>query len=761
MRHKWALIGLVALGAAGGVVAAGVVKPSYTAAGSILVSSEGADVARGPIRDDGMLEVKGWIDVLRSNRVVDSVVLKSRSHIGADEPDATALITSARTRTTYTPGAYVLTVDATGTGYKLSSTETKSVVETGALPDSVGKRIGMEWYVNRQPAGREVKFRLIRVRDAAQYLLEDLKAFAPEQAQFITVQLTAADPNRAAAVLNFWMDEVVTVASDLKRRRATDYMQILDSQLALAEERLRAAEVSLETLRTSTITSASVGGPISGGVEEAREPLLKEFFATRLSFDSVRKARESLEQMLRNPDGLSIDALQSLPEVMRSNDALRSAIAEIATKEGNLRTARQIYGDEHSSVKDLLQQLDALRRQTVPGLARGALDQLAYREQSLSKSVAGFTAEMRRIPVQTSEEARRRREVTVAEALYTSVLSRYNEARLGSAALGGDLSVFDYARPPRTPTVNNRRRVALVGVVIGMGLATLLVFWLARTDRLLRFAEQITADLRLDILGVIPLLQSKVRSRSAGQLAAAQSVEAFRTLRLRLQHELWRDRGFMVVFSSPGIGDGKSHVATNVALSCAEAGLRTLLVDGDVRLGKLHATFETAQSPGIVDVLAESTPLASAIVPTHVAGLDLLPCGTPDRRSPELLERGRLTPLLDELARDYEAVIVDSAPLGAGVDAFALGVAAGNLVLVVRKQHSDLRLASAKLAILDRLPVRVAGAVLNGAESTGDIEYDPSFTEYLLAGDSSAKRVGGSRVTPASSGSLTAGQPSR
>ena len=732
LRYKYLVGALVLTGALGGYFGRLLVAPVYTASATILVSRDASDQDRGPIREAGVLESSGWIDVLRSSRVVDSVVLRTGYHIRGTTPEDRSLLASASTTSGYVDGGYKLIVEPNGQSYQLVTGKDEVVVQSGTLPDSIGGRVGLRWLVPQQPGAREVPLYVARVRDASEELVADMRTFAPERAQFVTVELDGEDPARTTTVLNAWLDEFVRVAGDLKRRRAGEYMTILEQQVQLTQDRLRTAEGALETLRATTITSTDGGGPIAGGLESTRDPLMREFLTNRVGLEEVRRDREALTQMLREPAELTAERLSALPAVLASNAALREALNDLATREAKLRSQRQFYGDEHPSVRDLMASIDALKRQALPQLARSAADQLAYREQSLTRSLSTFSSELRRVPERSIEEARRRREVEVADGLYRSVLERYNEARLGAAALGADVQVFDYARASRYPSQNPRRRVLVGGLGAGLALAAALVFLLDLADRRLRYAEQVTGDLRLEILGHVPRIGPRA---SRDPIAAAQTVEAFRSLRLRLQNDAPRHDGFAVVLTSPDMADGKSLVSQNLALSCAQAGLKTLLIDGDIRRGKQHVAFNVEQVPGLVDVLERDLDPGEAIVPTGVDNLSLLPTGSRHVRVPELLDRDKLQRLFDRVRGEYAAVIIDSAPLGAGIDAFALGVACGTMALVLRMDQSNARTAAAHLDVLDRLPVRVIGAILNDVSTRNTALYTPYYAEYMLTDD--------------------------
>ncbi len=129
-------------------------------------------------------------------------------------------------------------------------------------------------------------------------------------------------------------------------------------------------------------------------------------------------------------------------------------------------------------------------------------------------------------------------------------------------------------------------------------------------------------------------------------------------------------------------------------------------------------------------MLAGDVTAEAALQRTPYSGLSFIGCGSRRHRGPELLSSAAMPRLVASLRPHYEAIIVDTPPLVAGVDAFALGTVTGALVLVLRAGMSDRDVATAKLDVLDRLPVRLLGAVVNDVRAGGDYRQ----YSYYLAG---------------------------
>jgi len=724
-RYKWLVLAMTLLGGSVGVVVARRSVPEYEVYATVWLSTETPQArTAGPIRPERLLNTSSWPDLIGSFAILDSVVRKTHLYVvPGDKPSAAVLATFA-TADRYRPGTYELRTSPATNSYEL--TEGSIVREKGAVGDSIGRSLGFRWaptdsLLRQSPS---TSFRLKTTREAAVALRSELLVTLPHESSLLRLILTGSDPLRTAQTMDTLLSEFMATASRLKRRNLADFASTLDQQVAYSAGELRNAEAALETFRVRTITLPSEGGSIAAGLEMTRDPVLKHFFDQKLQLDSIRNDRESLQSILGGLQSgqLQSYALWSVPAVHGSPE-LTTALTELAAKEASLRSALQLYTEEHRSVVDLRQRITTLRTQTIPQLATALLDNVSRKEQELSTRVDGSSRELQQIPRRTIEEMRLRRNVEVRQQLYTMLKSRYEEARLSEASALPDVSILDFPAVPQTPTRNTASRTILIAIMLSFGAAILLALLLDHLDARFRHPEQATHGLGLDILGVVPT----VRASSSGKLhdeEAWQVTECFRTIRLALLHRQASEvaTGRMVAVTSPSSGEGKSLVASNLAVSLAKAGHRTLLIDGDVRRGCLHSTFALKSRPGLTDFLAGSVTLHE-IMREVEGGLTVIPSGTRSHRSPELLSSPKMRDMLAQVRQQYDSIIVDCAPLNAGVDAYAVGALTTSMVLVLRAGATDCRLAEAKLKLVDHLPIHILGAILNGVQTTGEYRY--------------------------------------
>jgi polysaccharide biosynthesis transport protein len=731
-RFRWLIIILAAIGTIAGVVATRFIDPVYEARGALWIADVGTgNGGGGAYRPPELLPNGSWVQLIRSFAVVDEVVARQRLWVkGKTWKDSVALAGITPTQRTVA-GDYTLWSDSTKGTYSLAEAQ-KGIFEHGRLGDSVGRQVGFGWVptVASLQGNQQVHFTVVQPRSVGVDLIKRLDVSMQENSNFLTLTLTGPEKWQTADLLNVWMQQFLTTAAELRTRSLTTQAAILDAQRQSAEANLHEAENSLQAFRSRAITKpteASISPSATAlGITPPPEGLSTEFFKNQTDLQTIQRSRQSLEALIpaARAGTFSPDVLAAVPAIQGA-PALSLALKDLIDQESKLRALRQQYTDSFPAVKTLAQAAHTLRTQTIPDLMLTQVDLLRTRERQISGDIRADAASLQSIPARTTEEQRLRRDMATAEGLYTNVENRYETARLGAESTVPDVTILD----PALPAASAQRDVKVMlvggGFMGAMGLGVIIALLFDMIDHRFRYPEQIADELGLDVLGAIPTVP-KPGEGDTDPDAVLQSVEAFRGLRMNLHH-MFDAPPVMVTISSPGVGDGKSMIASNLALSFAEAGFRTLLIDGDIRRGKLHSIFGIERRPGLLDYLSGDVDAAHVMreVPVHGA-LTLIASGTRRHRGPELLTSARLPALLNMVRSKFDVVIVDSAPLAAGVDAYALGVATRNLMLVMRTGHTDRRVAKAKLKLLERLPVRVLGAVVNDVSAT-DVSAEYSY----------------------------------
>ena len=727
LRHKWLILGLGATGLAGGALATRYVEPVYEAAATIQIEIQSRNSQpMSPIRTSQLMDTpQGWTQLIRSFTVLGEVARSQRLYLQTANREHRRFFENFEYSDEFTPGAYVITASAGGDRVSLATPE-GALLEEASAGDSIGRNVGFRWVPTGLAAGERVDFALISPQAAAGRLGAALQVPVLKfDDAFMNISLRGTDPVLTAATVNAVAGRFVEVSGLLKRDELSGTTEMLRAQLDRSQAELLAAENELETFRVNTMTLPSDGGTaIASGLMETRSPVQQAFFRTRLERDSLAQEKEAIDRALRDaPDSNTsmLIVLGAIPSA-RSSSELNAALDLLGSKRTEAREMRLAYGPAHEPLRKLDREIAELESRTIPSQARAVASNLERRIRDLEGRISASSREMQQIPARVSEEARLQRRVLVTSNSATSLLAAYESARLAEMGAGPDVRLLDEARVPSEPLADQIRVIIVGGLAGGLGLGILIALLLDRFDSRIRYPDQVTRELGLTILGTLPMMK-RSRSGVVDPEFSAQLLESMRGIRMNLSYAHGTAGTFITTVTSPGPGDGKSFTSGNLARAFAASGRRTILIDADTRRGLLHHTFGVDRRPGLIDLLDGSTSRDEAIRELPEWGIDLIPCGTRRAGGPELISSPAMAQLILSLRTEYQAIIVDSPPLGAGVDPLVLASLTGSMVIVLRTGVTDRDMAESRLGELNRLPIRLLGAILNDVKPEGMYRY--------------------------------------
>ena len=725
-RHKWMILGITVLGTALGFGVTRFMQPVYNVSAQIFIEQPVGGPA-APIRSGQLLARTGWTDLIRSPTVLDSVIRRERLYLEVANASDSLLFANFVIPQRAIPGRYTLAHEP-ATNTLTLSTEAAGIVSRAPVGAPIGSEVGISWTPpgSRLARGRSVEFRVRAPVDVMAELQRDLQPSLPEDGQFMTVRLRGTDPVRITRTVNAVLDRFEEVATLLKTQRLQMQTEILQSQVARSQMSLEAAEQALKEFEINTVTMPTDRVlTVPTGLATTDNSAISEYFTLTSRREQLREDMRAIERAIANPGPAIVTALELVPSV-RGNSLLSQALAQAAQSEAGVRSLLAQFTPEYRPVQQAQAQLDTLRQQTIPLLARQLIAEMETQLGDVTAEIASAGTELRSIPERRIRQGQLTRNVGLQDQIYRDLDSRLHSARLAEMTAAPDITILTRPDVPYTPVLDERSRMLLMFFGGSLGLALMGAILRDRFDPRVRYPDEITGRMGLNILGAVPAL----RGGKVGSTDMALAVEAFRAIQLSLVHAHGADAPLMVTFTSPGASDGKSFVTSNLAIAFADMGHRTLVIDGDVRRGSQHQLMGTSHKPGLTDFLAGKASRAEVVQHTRYPMLDLLPCGSRGETGPKLLGSPAMGRLIEDLRADYDVILVDSPPLGACVDPMILGTLTRNLVLVLRTGTTDRAMAESKLDILDRLPVRVLGAVLNDVTASGPYRYYSYISGY-------------------------------
>jgi capsular exopolysaccharide synthesis family protein len=295
-----------------------------------------------------------------------------------------------------------------------------------------------------------------------------------------------------------------------------------------------------------------------------------------------------------------------------------------------------------------------------------------------------------------------------------------------------NISVLEIARPADKPSKPQKARTMAMALVLGLmfggGLA-LLRDWM---DQKLRSPEEINAVLGIPVLGSVPLMSRRQSICDRGQKVLLESdspaAEAYRSIRTAVFFGAPNGQAKTVLVTSPAASDGKTTLVSNLAITMAQAGQKTLILDADLRKPMQHEIFGLDCDSGLTTVLASKASLKDAIHPTEVKNLDILTTGPNVPNPSELLNSTAFARTLAELAADYDRVIIDSPPVMPVTDARILAALCNVTVLVLRAEESTRKTSQQACDGLLSVGAQLLGTVVNEV-SKGNGQYG-CYTGY-------------------------------
>jgi capsular exopolysaccharide synthesis family protein len=306
--------------------------------------------------------------------------------------------------------------------------------------------------------------------------------------------------------------------------------------------------------------------------------------------------------------------------------------------------------------------------------------------------------------------------------MYEGLLQRVKEAGVSASLKASNIRVVDSAEPPAKPAKPRIPLNLAVAALLGLGLGVSTAFLQERLDDTLKGADDVERVFGLSALALIPTVRSlngdrpSVRKlldrtlplksahnghngtssnpaarwhridieRDPSEKPQAALVEAFRSLRASVLLSTADHPPGSLLITSTQPGEGKTTVATNLAISLAQLGQRVLLVDADLRFPSLRRLFRTPESLGLVSYLTGQQDWRAAVRPSGSPGLDLLLCGPVPPNPAELLSSKSMGALLSAAKSEYGFVILDSSPLLTLADSRILAALVDGVLLVVK-----------------------------------------------------------------------------
>jgi succinoglycan biosynthesis transport protein ExoP len=586
-----------------------------------------------------------------------------------------------------------------------------------------------------------------RLHAAIEIAQKRLRVQQVHQSNLVEITFDDTDPKVALDFVNAVAQEAVDEnmesrwnlsrnVGDWLGRHLTD----LRGKMDLAEKDLLAYTASAGLLSTNDGVS----------VDDARLQRLQDQLS-RAQADRIQKETRNTVATMADP--------QSLPEVL-DDPALkdyRVRLADLRRQEAEMSSA---FTPAYPKAKHLQAQIAELEstianeRTNIRNRIRNEYSASKRNEDAVVEEYTAQSAKVGSLAQKTIHYNTLKRELETTRSMYEDMLKRVNDTELASVVRSSGIRVVDAATFPEPPSNSKAIFICSIGLFAGLLIAGTVIFVLDQTSSTLRSPGFAPALLSVMELGIIPSARKSDRSRLAGSQASRVFSKArpenSGAITLDLQRQSERrairereattsslfddsfrssinsilfalDEGSehrVIAVSSPGSGDGKTTIAANLGSILADIGNRVLLIDADLRKPTLHTMFGIANGDGLSNLLSSEEPISIESVQTLVrrpanSNLDVLTAGEPGAVAFDLFQSKRIAELIEAVRKDYNLILIDTAPLLLIPESRTLGRLADWSILVLRagRTTEEAAIAARQQMVDDGIPL--LGTILN------------------------------------------------
>lgn len=551
----------------------------------------------------------------------------------------------------------------------------------------------------------------------------------------IGVNFTSLNPEKSARIANAFAGQYIANQVSDKGGANRQANTFLEERLNQLRGEVQSAEAAVEAYRSANNLLTSSGATLT----EQEVSTYNQQLATAQADQAVEEARlrAARSQLARGSTGGDVgEALQSsvVGQLRGQRSTVAARVADLEARYGPqwpaLLRARQelaaIDGQIQAEIQRVISNLEAR--------VQVARDRTGSLRSTLGRT-RGALASNNAASVRLNELERNAQSV---RTLYEGLLERYQETTNQSGNETADSRLLQAAQASGAPSSPNVPVNLVLGFILALGCGLAAVVLVELMDDGLITSEDVQRRLGLPMLGTVPLMMS-IAERKDRRMAPTDYLltrplsafaESFRTLRTSIMYAKLGSAAKVVVVTSALPGEGKTTTAVCLAISAAQAGLKVVIVDCDIRRRNVSRLLGVDAEYGLLDVLDGSKALGEVLLKGEASGAWVLPTAKREFTPREVFNTPEMAALLSQLREDFDMVILDTAPVLAVAETRVLASQADAVMFLARWRKTPAKAAEAALRSLEQSEATVAGAVLTQVDMQEQARYgygDPGY----------------------------------
>ena len=604
----------------------------------------------------------------------------------------------------------------------------------------------------------------------------------------IEIKVSAFSAIEAAYVTNTVATTYEQLNQQQSQAEVREVKTFLENQLSQFDGDLKSAEEALKNYQEKAKVVA---------LDQETEELVRKIAEFETLYNAAKTDMESARQRLKYIDSqleakqvtVDLAAISSEPYlaelrrlIAEKQTALTSYITQLVEYEGAMEYGQKEINLREKNIEGLKEQFreeaskvaatDFINPAEVSGNliqskieAETELQSLQPKVDALGKIVDEYNIEMESLPAKSLRLAQLYRQREVSEKIYIMLQEKYQESRITEVGQLGNVRLIDPAKPPKVPVKPKKKLNLILGFLVGLGLGVGIAFVMEYMDNSVNTMEDVE-NLNLSLLATIPFIKPEkdtglfdrkivdpeakdINERLITHLKPKSPIsEAYRTLRTNITFSSAGKTRKTIMVSSSGPKEGKSTSISNLAITFAQMGNKTLLIDGDLRRPVLHKLFALEKQPGLTNVLVGRQDFKSTVKKIEgLESLEVLTCGVIPPNPAEILGSERMRELLESLKKQYDIILVDAPPIIAVTDPSILASMMDGVILIVRSGSSKKDAVLHAVEQMKRVEAPLLGLILNGIQASNAYGsyYYYNYYHYYYGQDGDKKRKKKSR----------------
>ncbi|CAA6679483.1 MULTISPECIES: polysaccharide biosynthesis tyrosine autokinase [unclassified Lentimonas] len=556
------------------------------------------------------------------------------------------------------------------------------------------------------------------------------KVMPQRMSLMIGVAYTHPDPVIAARVANLFADEFInynlTLNIDGSMKAVEDLRIRADQQKERVEElELKLAEYREDNNAVSLDTSENIAGAQLASLNEMK-------LSNKNVYDNLETRWNLIESYRR--EGKDLWELSFIAEQPRVSNLLE----RISGTKIQISSLSKRYREKHPVMIQQLQTLQESEAELVFAV-QNSVNKIgaAYAESKsnfelASQRLAEKEAELIELSKTRVEYSSLLRELDVQQGFLQALVARMTQEKAQVNLKNPNSRVIDEALPPLRHSSPNIVMNLAAGLFGGVAAGVGLIFLVAFLDDRVKSAFDIEGTIGLPMLGVVPRIK-KLDSNSKAQAVASNVdrhvTETFRSIHSALKLNDDSKNAKVIVTTSTVPGEGKSFISSNLALTFANHGEKTLLLDGDLRLPNVARSLQLENEFGVLDHIEKDVSLDEVIIKEVYPNLDVLPTGGKSKNPTQVLNSSKFEAMLADLRDRYDRIVIDSPPLAAVSDALNLLPLADGVIYVIKFNTVKRKTAVVNVRRMWESNTPVFGAILNNITSSLSNYYYSSYSD--------------------------------